>query len=41
MRKWIARAWLRASGWKPEGVARSEGGFVLIAGARSSEWAVS
>ena len=38
MRKWIARAWLRATGWEPDGDAPTAPCFVLIAAPHTSNW---
>jgi 1-acyl-sn-glycerol-3-phosphate acyltransferase len=38
MRKWIARAWLRVTGWKPDGEAPTAPRFVLIAAPHTSNW---
>ena len=38
MRKWIARAWLRATGWEPDGDAPTAPRFVLIAAPHTSNW---
>lgn len=38
MRKWIARAFLRATGWKPEGAPPACKRFVLIAAPHTSNW---
>jgi 1-acyl-sn-glycerol-3-phosphate acyltransferase len=38
MRKWIARGFLRATGWKPEGAPPERKRFVLIAAPHTSNW---
>jgi 1-acyl-sn-glycerol-3-phosphate acyltransferase len=38
MRKLLARAWLRLTGWKPEGARPTAERFVLIAAPHTSNW---
>lgn len=38
MRKLLARAWLRLTGWKPEGARPTAQRFVLIAAPHTSNW---
>ena len=38
MRKWLARGWLRITGWAPEGERPTAERFVLIAAPHTSNW---
>jgi len=38
MRLWIAKLFLRATGWKPEGAPPAKKRFVLIAAPHTSNW---